>query len=233
MAISSLLPSLSTLLHHPTSPLWWLTRYKLLVFLHDQPCTVHTHRRCWLCNGFEKVMDSFPLLALLPLHHPPPSTTIQPAHPCCLGGWREQLLLQLRWPLNPGQQVFRPCPCCWWQGGAQIWNEVGDYSIVTSVVWMVSILSVRVLTSISQTFPAWTAKSPWTGWSGRTGSECRITPPVVIFKVWKHLDKQIATGNSFKCLQAFDVNVTVEDTIMKEINCSIQRIKEFSILNKI
>ena len=55
----------------------------------------------------------------------------------------------------------------------------------------------------------------------------------MIFKVWKHLDKQIATGNSFKCLQAFDVNVTVEDTIMKEINCSIQRIKEFSILNKI
>ena len=55
----------------------------------------------------------------------------------------------------------------------------------------------------------------------------------VIFKVWKHLDKQIATGNSFKCLQAFDVNVTVEDTIMKEINCLIQKIKEFSILNKI
>ena len=55
----------------------------------------------------------------------------------------------------------------------------------------------------------------------------------VIFKVWNHLDKQIATGNSFKCLQAFDVNVTVEDTIMKEINCLIQKIKEFSILNKI
>ena len=23
----------------------------------------------------------------------------------------------------------------------------------------------------------------------------------VVFKLWKHLDKQIATGNSFKCIQ--------------------------------